>query len=55
MSTKHRQTIRARPTLIGLALVIVVSALAAATPETCRWRIPNREPQGRADELHELA
>jgi hypothetical protein len=34
MSTTHRQTIRAPLTFIGLALVIVVAALAAATPET---------------------
>jgi hypothetical protein len=34
MSTTHRQTIRAPLTFIGLDLVIVVAALAAATPET---------------------
>src|SRR5215470_8862190 len=34
MSTKHRQTTRARLTLVGLAVVIVVAALAAETPET---------------------
>ena len=34
MSTKHRPTILAPLTVIGLALLMAVNALAAATPET---------------------